>query len=108
MLQRIRSISLIVTIGSFLVLGLSIFISEAFGLSFLPSWPWIYGLLVALTQILFVGIFLGIGALIGVSVDIWSEEKYLSAGKSSKSIWWLAGGIFGTLGGIQILLSIMQ
>lgn len=108
MLQRIRSITLIVTIGSFVVLGLNIFISEAVGLSFLPNWPWIYGLLLTLTQILFVGFFLGIGALIGVSVDIWSEEKYLSAGKSSKSIWWLAGGAFGALGGIQILNSVLQ
>lgn len=106
MLQKIRSASLIVAIGSFLTLGINVLLSQLLGLNFPPGQSWVHGVLLLLTQILIVGFFLGIGAFAGVTFDIWTTEKFSFGGKASRSYWFAAGAVIGTVAGIQLLSAI--
>jgi hypothetical protein len=80
-------------------------VSETIGFSFLPNWPWIFAAQLILLQALIVGLLIGAGALVGVSVDIWTEDRFRdpNKGKPSKSYWFALGALLGLFSGIQAL-----
>lgn len=104
MLFRIRAISFVLSITSFLVLGALVLLSMLDAqIPGLLNFIGLTGAIIisVLFRVAIVGFFTGLGLLAGVSIDIITAERSRSNGADSKTHWWVLGIFLGLLVGLE-------